>query len=160
MSTHIADRPRPADGLLDRNHRELWGAVVLQAREDIRVLPLDSIEYAQAVAFFTGAGEWAEMRTMISDFLELHRDDLEIGGRRFINERRSLERLPPIAARPLPREPARAPRAAVGRVMVKPAAQPDRAPMVVRSARPFSVKTKAPPAFNPFFPRGMQPISP
>jgi len=35
---------RRAAGVFDQNCRELWGAVVLQAREDIRLQLLDSLE--------------------------------------------------------------------------------------------------------------------
>jgi hypothetical protein len=57
-------------------HRALWSAVVLQARADIESEDRDGYDYAQAVAFFTGSGDWARSRQSIADCLELHPDDL------------------------------------------------------------------------------------
>jgi hypothetical protein len=72
--------------------RGLWASVVLQALGDIEGEPIESLDFVQAVAFFTGSGTWAESRTIIGDFLEFHRDDLEAAGRRCINARRASER--------------------------------------------------------------------
>jgi hypothetical protein len=77
---------RNAGAIHDRSHRQLWSAVVLQAKEDVQDAPLDSVTFAQAISFFTGSGEWIEARRMIIDFLELHPDDLEAIGRRCIND--------------------------------------------------------------------------
>jgi hypothetical protein len=57
-------------------HRALWSAVVLQARADIESEDRDGYDYAQALAFFTGSGDWAKSRQSIADCLELHPDDL------------------------------------------------------------------------------------
>ncbi len=59
----------------------------MQAREDILHSPIGSIEYSQAVAFFTSGGEWSKIRTAVGDFLELHTDDLVRCGNRCIAER-------------------------------------------------------------------------
>jgi hypothetical protein len=72
---------------------------VLQAIEDIENQPMQSAAFDEAVAFFTRSGSWAESRTMIGDFLELHRDDLEIIGQRCIDARVRREQLPPEARR-------------------------------------------------------------
>lgn len=72
-------------------YRDLWSAVVLQAKEDILTAPLNSIEYDQAVAFFTGGGEWSKVRVSVGDFLELHHDDLVRCGRRCIDDRLKIE---------------------------------------------------------------------
>ena len=81
--------------------RALWSAVVLQAKSDIETEPMDSVDYAQAVAFFTGGGEWAHGRANVADFLDLHPDDLERCGRRWIAARRRQEGLSPEPERPL-----------------------------------------------------------
>src|SRR3954468_22279752 len=96
-------------------YRGLWGAVVLQAKADIQTEPLRSLEFEQAVAFFTGGGDWVQTRTAIADFLELHRDDLERMGRRCINERRAAEGLEPLPARPVPSPRRRASQASTHR---------------------------------------------
>jgi hypothetical protein len=82
-----------------RHYRHLWSAVVLQAKDDIENLSLDSVEFEQAVAFFIGRGDWVQNRTAIGDFLNLHRDDLEKAGRRCINRRRVSEGLEPLLAK-------------------------------------------------------------
>jgi hypothetical protein len=79
------------------HHRGLWSSVVLQAIEDIENQPMRSTAFDEAVAFFTRSGSWAESRTMIGDFLELHRDDLETIGQRCIDARVTREELPPGA---------------------------------------------------------------
>lgn len=126
--------------------RSLWGAVVMQAKADIEMEPLQSLEYAHAVAFFTSGGEWAHMRTTIGDFLELHRDDLETFGRACINRRRQAEGLEPLpqpekqskahARRPVPRTPV-----------------PRSEPVQPAAPRPSQVHQHG--RFNPFFPRGV-----
>ena len=73
-------------------YRALWSSVVLQALEDIESQPIESAAFAEAVAFFTRSGAWAEARTMIGDFLELHRDELESIGRRCIDARHARDR--------------------------------------------------------------------
>src|SRR4051812_20882529 len=80
----------------DRQYRDLWVAVVLQAKDDIENEPLGSVDFTQAVAFFIGSGNWAQNRTVIGDYLDLHRDDLEKLGRRCINARRAAEGLEPL----------------------------------------------------------------
>ena len=73
------------------NDRGLWSAVVLQAIADIESQPTQSATFAEAVAFFTRSGAWAESRTMIGDFLGLHRDNLEAIGKRCIDARNARE---------------------------------------------------------------------
>ena len=73
--------------------RALWSSVVLQALQDIESQPIQSVAFAEAVAFFTRSGAWAEARTMIGDFLELHRDELESIGRRCIGARHARDKL-------------------------------------------------------------------
>ena len=82
--------------------RGLWSSVVLQAIEDIENQLMQSIEFDEAVAFFTASGSWAESRTMIGDFLELHRDDLASIGTHCIDARVTREQLPPEAQRRSP----------------------------------------------------------
>jgi hypothetical protein len=77
-----------------QGYRGLWASVVLQALDDIWGRPMESLDYAQAVSFFTGAGTWAEARTIIGDFLEFHGDDLEALGKRCIDARHTREALP------------------------------------------------------------------
>ena len=83
-----------------RGHGEtaLWGGVVLQAMDDIASLPLASLDYAAAVAFFTAGGWWQEGRTDIADCIGVHPDILERAGRRAIAARRAAEGLPPETA--------------------------------------------------------------
>jgi len=81
-------------------YRALWGAAVLQAKEDVEHQPFNSIAYDQAVAFFVGGGAWAESRSALADCLEVHPDDIERVGRRCIAARRKLDGLPPDAGRP------------------------------------------------------------
>jgi hypothetical protein len=95
MSEWSASRPA---------YRGLWASVVLQALDDIWGQPMGSIDFLQAAAFFTGAGAWAESRTIIGDFLELHRDDLEALGKRCIDARHTRESLPPEKGRRSPSE--------------------------------------------------------
>lgn len=79
--------------------RALWAAVVQQAIDDLDAPP-DSLERADAVAFFTGRGEWRQSRIDIADRLGIHADDLERCGRRLMEERGITESVP---ARPVPR---------------------------------------------------------
>jgi hypothetical protein len=162
MSIRDDTRHHRAD-VLNQNCRQLWGAVILQAKEDIRHQPLCSIEYEQAVAFFTGSGEWAEMRTVISDFVEVHRDDLESVGRGFINDRRALSGLPPLPARQPATASRRTPRVVpYCRTAAISAGQPTfAAPGAVPGATagvayPRTFKKSR--SFNPFFPRGTHSI--
>jgi hypothetical protein len=85
-----------------QGYRGLWASVVLQALDDIWGRPMESLDYSQAVSFFTGTGTWAEARTIIGDFLEFHCDDLEALGKRCIDARRSREALPSETPRPSP----------------------------------------------------------
>lgn len=87
------------------DYRSLWSAVVLQAIEDIETQPMQSLVFADAVAFFTRSGSWAESRSTIADFLDMHRDELEAIGRRCIDARRTREELPPEARRRSPDTP-------------------------------------------------------
>jgi hypothetical protein len=85
----------PALSVPQPSYRGLWSSVVLQAIEDIENQPMQSIAFDEAVAFFTRSGTWAESRTMVGDFMELHRDDLETIGKHCINARANREELPP-----------------------------------------------------------------
>jgi hypothetical protein len=58
---------------------------------------MQSIAFTDAEAFFTRSGPWAESRTVIGDFLDLHPDQLEVIGRRFLTARRSREASPEAA---------------------------------------------------------------
>ncbi|HET7882751.1 MAG TPA: hypothetical protein VFL55_17840 [Acetobacteraceae bacterium] len=73
------------------NHRGLWSSVVLQALEDIESQPITSVAFADAEAFFTRSGPWGESRAIVADFLDVHRDELETIGRRFIAARHAKE---------------------------------------------------------------------
>jgi hypothetical protein len=143
------------------SYRALWAAVVLQAQEDVRHEPIDSVNYAQAVHFFIGAGEWADARARISDHLDMHRDDLENCGRRCINERRLAAGLDPLPRRlrPLPehtapRPPAPKPLPArVPQALSSPPPAAHQEP--VRAKKPYLRRPKVPPTHNPFFPNGI-----
>jgi hypothetical protein len=76
------------------HYRDLWVAVVLQAKADIETEPLNSIDFTQSVAFFIGSGDWVQNRIAIADYLNLHRDDLEKLGRRCINLNPAFDALP------------------------------------------------------------------
>ncbi len=84
------------------DYRALWSSVVLQAIEDIETQPMQSLVFADAVAFFTRPGSWAESRSTIADFLDMHRDELEAIGRRCIDSRRFSEDLQTEARRQSP----------------------------------------------------------
>ena len=73
--------------------RALWVAVVQQAIDDVADEPIGSLDWDEAVAFFTDAGDWAAARTSVADMLEMHADDLVRVGRRIIAERRVSEGL-------------------------------------------------------------------
>jgi hypothetical protein len=90
---------------LELSYRGLWTSVVLQALEDIKSQPLQSLDFADAVAFFTRSGSWAGWRATIADFLDMPRDELEAIGRRCIDARRSLEELPSGARQRSPGAP-------------------------------------------------------
>jgi hypothetical protein len=137
-----------------RNYRGLWAAVVMQAKDDIAGEPINSIEYGQAVAFFTGSGELARTRTGIGDMLELHSDDLEAFGRHCINQRLAAEGLPPLPPRQAPKHQ---PKPAAG-LLARTAPSPARAAPPPESPTPVRRTTTARQpqrAFNPFFPRGI-----
>ena len=133
------DQSRRAGGT---HYRNLWVAVVLQAENDIETEPLDSIDFAQAVAFFIGTGDWVQNRVVIGDYLDLHRDDLERLGRRCINARRLAEGLEPL----LPRQPWPTP--ARARKTAEPEPQPKPQPTLPNQQAPRA-------RINPFFPRGI-----
>jgi hypothetical protein len=48
MSTSETDHRQATEA---RHYRHFWSTVVLQAKNDIEHQPLDSVEFAQAVAF-------------------------------------------------------------------------------------------------------------
>ncbi|MBN8872837.1 MAG: hypothetical protein J0H67_08380 [Rhodospirillales bacterium] len=138
----------------------LWAAVVMQARTDIEFEPLESLDYAQAVSFFIGRGEWALSRAVIADFLDLHADDIELAGRACINQRRAKEGLPPLAKAER-RQPVAASRGNPIRVAARPAPPMVRvvpAPAPVEqepTRRRYVRRSKGVPSSNPFFPRGI-----
>lgn len=81
--------------------RALWSAVVLHAVADIDSEHYRSLEYSEAVAFFTAArGPWAESRQAIADCLNLHTDDLTRLGRAAIEARHLRDGPEPITVRP------------------------------------------------------------
>lgn len=86
----------------------LWAAVIQQARDDLADCEINSIEYGQAVAFFTHGGTWGESRAAIADYLAIHADDIERAGKRWIAARERADgRLPaPPRVRPVPAAPA------------------------------------------------------
>src|SRR5664279_3905972 len=86
--------------------RALWVAVVQQAIDDVAEERIGSLDWDEAVAFFTHAGDWAAARAGVADMLDMHADDLAHVGRRLIAERRIREGLEaetplvlPLAAR-------------------------------------------------------------
>jgi hypothetical protein len=83
-----------------QHHRALWSAVVLNAVNDIDGEHYRSLEYSEAVAFFTAArGPWAESRQAIADYLGLHADDLTRLGRAAIEARHLRDGPEPITVR-------------------------------------------------------------
>lgn len=83
--------------------RSLWLSVVIQALRDISEQSTNSMIFSEAVAFFTGSGQWARARTTVGDFLSLHRDDVEAIGRRGIEMRLAGQSM--IFRAELPRRP-------------------------------------------------------
>lgn len=77
--------------------RALWLAVLLQAKEDLRYEPLDSVDFNAAAAFFTSGGEWAVSRRDIGELLGIDPSALRRLGRTWLAERRVSEGLPPEA---------------------------------------------------------------
>ena len=140
MSTSDKDQIRTAE---ERQYRDLWVAVVLQAKDDIENEPLDSNDFAQAVAFFIGSGSWVQNRTTIGDYLDLHGDDLEKMGRRCVNQRRIAEGLEPLLVQPWPT------RARTSKLVEAPRPQP------VAPSPPPRQQQVVLPRVNPFFPRGI-----
>jgi hypothetical protein len=133
-------------------YRGLWGAVILQAKADIQTEPMGSIDFNQAVEFFTGGGAWARTRTAIGDYLDLHGDDLERLGRQYINRRLLAEGLEPLAGR----KPAvTAPKTVQARSteLRLVAARPTAAPL--EPAPPAPPPRREARRVNPFFPRGI-----
>ncbi len=80
-----------ATAVTEKSYRVLWAQVVLQAKTDLEHEPIDSILFAQAAAFFTSSGAWAESRAVVADCLEMHPDDLTRCGQQWIAERRRRE---------------------------------------------------------------------
>lgn len=108
-----------------QGERALWIAVVQQAIDDLSS-GRDSLEHADAVAFFTSGGEWRQARIDIADRLEIHADDLERCGRRLMKAQGIAEAIP-APAQPIRRAPpAPLPSIVATRAQesVKPARQP------------------------------------
>lgn len=62
--------------------RDLWLAVVMQAREDLLTESTDSLIYGEAHSFFLARTlAWVQRREEIADCLDLHSDDLTRLGR-------------------------------------------------------------------------------
>jgi hypothetical protein len=74
--------------------RMLWLAVLAQAKDDLELRPMNSLEYASAAAFFTGGGEWAESRQEIAIQLDLDPETLRHMGKTWIAARREAAGLP------------------------------------------------------------------
>jgi hypothetical protein len=113
--------------------RDLWAAVVSQAADDIRTEDYRSVEYAQAVSFFTAPGEWATSRQASADCMDLHVDDIKRLGRAVIAARHARDGAPPA-------EQPRPVRQSVQRAVY--------APPVHRPTPPV-VETKRPPKLRP-----------
>jgi hypothetical protein len=79
--------------------RELWAAVVLQAQADLDGEAYGSVLYAQAEAFFVGAGPWGASRAEVADRLDLHGDDLRRLGRATLAARALRDGPPPVVVR-------------------------------------------------------------
>lgn len=80
--------------------RTLWAAVVFQARADLDTLDYPSVEYGEAVSFFTDRhGAWAESRQCVADCLRVHSDDLWRLGRATIAARGLRDGGPPVSLR-------------------------------------------------------------
>jgi hypothetical protein len=86
----------------DTGERALWLAVVLQAKEDIAAADIDSFIWADAVAFFTGGGEWAHARANVADCLDVAPDYLRTQGQTWISARRRAEGLADMPPTPRP----------------------------------------------------------
>jgi hypothetical protein len=98
----------------------LWSEVVLQARDDVALLPIGSQDYESAAAFLTsGAAYWRQARADVANHLFLHEDDIKRAGVQWVIARRRAEGLPD-------HEPPPAPKPAV---VVRP--EPERKPLVV-----------------------------
>ncbi|MBN8906129.1 MAG: hypothetical protein J0H99_05795 [Rhodospirillales bacterium] len=127
--------------------------MVLQARLDIEMEPLDSIDYAHAVHFFTGRGEWAQSRATIADFLNMHPDDVERSGRTCIDQRRAKEGLPPLAL-PQRTQTSRRVLPSVQRPPVRVALVPT-TPVTAQPEQRLAPRTRRARTTNPFFPNGI-----
>jgi hypothetical protein len=92
----LQETPGSARG---HGERALWVAVVQQAIDDVADERIGSLDWDEAVAFFTHAGDWSAARASVADMLELHADDLARVGQRLIADRRISEGLE--AATPL-----------------------------------------------------------
>lgn len=91
---------------MERYDRNLWAAVVIQARDDLDTENYLSVVYGEAVAFFTDRyGAWAESRQCIADQLDLHPDDLMRAGRSAITARSLRDGGPPVTVQALGRPP-------------------------------------------------------
>jgi hypothetical protein len=89
-------------------HTALWASVVLQAREDVESLALDSPDYRAAVAFLTAeSAYWRHGRAEIAAYLGTTGDTLQRIGTAWVTARRrreGLSDLPPVPPRPQPDE--------------------------------------------------------
>jgi hypothetical protein len=84
--------------------RTLWVSVVLQASEDLDTCDRLTLDYAQALSFFFGRGDWRRSRADIAECVGLHVDDLQRLGRQTLAARRLREGEPAVtpASDPVP----------------------------------------------------------
>jgi hypothetical protein len=115
--------------------RRLWGAVLLQAYEDLEHEEFGGVLYAQAVAFFFSGGDWAMSRRDICDYLGLDPADLIRPALRIANARRLQAGLPPLQARPA-RPPATERRTPAQQGLKPAAAVPRPLPRLVAEFKP------------------------
>ena len=76
--------------------RALWTAVLLQTAADIAGAEMGSVDYREAAAFVESPGPyWAEARAAIALQLDMHVNDIQRAGSRWLAKRRAREPEPP-----------------------------------------------------------------
>lgn len=127
--------------------RDLWVAVLAQAKEDVEFLPLGSPDYVQAVAFLTRQhGPWAARREEICVILDWDADELSRLAIGWVRARRVREGLPADEPAPAPSAPAPAPPPA-------PPPAPVAAPEPPVPALMIQGRPKLRRGYNPFMPQ-------